>query len=283
MSGHASTCGRLYIVATPIGHLEDITLRALRVLREVDRVAAEDTRVTAKLLNHHGIQAKLMRHDAHNTVESTAGLLSLLQAGEQIALVSDAGTPGLCDPGAHLSRAAAAAGVEVIPIPGPSAVTTFLSAAGLMEVGFTFHGFVQKKAGPRQRTWKALSSGAHVFFLPARDLSRWVGEIGDAVPDAEIVIARELTKQHETWYRGRAEALESALSVEDAGRGEAVLAIVVPARALQVSDSDIAARLRPLLKEGMRKKAAARIVAEDCGVPVRRAYTVSLQVEERDD
>lgn len=283
MSEKVTSEGRLYVVATPIGNLEDMTLRAIRVLRECSRIAAEDTRVTHKLMAHFDIKRPVIRHDAHNARESTEGILQLLAAGEDIALVSDAGTPGVSDPGALLVDAARKANFEVFPIPGPSAVTAFVSGAGGLTSHWTFHGFLPKKQEACRQALSALRPGTHIYFTPARDLRVSLERMAIVCPEAQIIVARELTKAHESWYRGKAAALVKDFESEDARKGEAVLGIVIEASAEAVTDSEIAAYLQPLLKEGLRKKAAARVVAQSHGIAVRRAYAVALTMGDKNE
>jgi 16S rRNA (cytidine1402-2'-O)-methyltransferase len=263
-------------VATPIGNLEDITLRALRVLREVDRVACEDTRVTARLFAEYGISTPLMRHEAHNEAASTVGILELLARGESIALVSDAGTPTVRDPGERLVRAAILGGHPVLSIPGPSALLAATSVSGLPAEPLTFHGFVPKKTRERAASLSDLSDGTHAYFCPARDLHDVVSEIGGVHPKAQIAVGRELTKQHETWYRGTSEEILGQLD-EHASRGEAVLMLHTGAHREAVTDAEIRAALGPLLEQGAHSKRAAEEVASALGVSKRRVYQLALE------
>jgi len=196
--------GVLYVVATPIGNLEDVTLRALRVLREVDLIAAEDTRRTRILLTRHGIERPLTSY--YDAVERRRAplIVERLKAGASVALVSDAGTPGLADPGYHLVRGALAAGVPVVPIPGPSALTALVSIAGLPADRFLFEGFLPTRTGARAARLAALAGEprALVFFEAARRLAAFLAAAEAALGDREAVIARELTKRHEEVLRG---------------------------------------------------------------------------------
>src|SRR5881398_579613 len=196
--------GVLYVVATPIGNLEDIALRALRVLREVDLIAAEDTRHTRVLLSRHGISRPVTSY--YDAVERARapGIVEKLKAGARVALVSDAGTPGIADPGYHLVRGALAAGVPVVPIPGPSAVTALVSVAGLPADRFVFEGFLPTRPGARAARLVALAGEplALVFFEAARRLAAFLAVAETALGDREATIARELTKRHEELLRG---------------------------------------------------------------------------------
>jgi 16S rRNA (cytidine1402-2'-O)-methyltransferase len=191
--------GTLFVVATPIGNLEDITLRALRVLREVDLVACEDTRRTRALLTHFDIHKPTVSYYEHNKLARGPQLLRDLAAGRSIALVTDAGTPGISDPGILLVREARAQGIRVVPIPGPAAVVTALSASGLAADGFVFDGFLPVKPGKRLHRLQALrelGSTIVVYESPHRIVAT-LGAIGEVFGDLEVVVARELTKQYE--------------------------------------------------------------------------------------
>jgi 16S rRNA (cytidine1402-2'-O)-methyltransferase len=218
--------GTLYLVATPIGNLEDITLRALRVLREVALVAAEDTRHTRKLLTHHGIPARLISLHEHNERTRAPEIIARLLAGESVALVSDAGTPGLSDPGVDLVRQAADAGIAVVAVPGPSAFVTALVASGLPTAPVTFLGFLPVAAAERRRVLDAHRTFPHTFVIyeaPHR-IVKSLEAIREAWGDRRIAVARELTKVHEEVYRGTvAEAIERFTSRPP--RGELTLVV----------------------------------------------------------
>lgn len=201
--------GSLAVVATPIGNLEDITLRALRTLRECDAVVAEDTRRTRALLTAHGISRPLLSLPAFDEQRRVPDLLSRLDAGQTLALCTDAGTPALSDPGARLVRAARAAGHEVLPIPGPSAVTAALSASGVPADAFCFLGFLPRTPGRLTRTLEEPLRGARtvVFFESALRLVKTLRLLAPLSGDRQVVVARELTKKHETFHSGTAEEL----------------------------------------------------------------------------
>lgn len=265
--------GTLYVIATPIGNLDDMTFRAVRLLREADRIACEDTRVTRVLCQHFGVDAPLLRHDAHNEEESTRGLLALLDEGVTVALVSDAGTPALSDPGARLVRAARDAGHVVVPVPGPSALLAAASASGLPLEPLTFHGFVPKKPGRRRAALGALGPGTHAFFCPARDLK---AVVADLPAGCEVVVARELTKLYESWYRGDRQQVLAALEVEGADKGEAVLLVRSGTGASEPSDEVLVAALGEALAAGAKLKLASTQVATRLGVSKRRVYQLGL-------
>ncbi|MBT9332552.1 16S rRNA (cytidine(1402)-2'-O)-methyltransferase [Paracidobacterium acidisoli] len=219
----------LYLVATPIGNLEDITLRALRVLRSADRIACEDTRQTQKLLNHYGITTPTLSSHEHNESARMPKLLAMLHEGKRIAVVSDAGTPGISDPGMILAAAAVAAGIPVYPVPGASAVISALVASGLNTESFFFAGFLPSKAGERRailkKTVTAFVEPMTVIFYetPHRILETLADVESIQGPNCHVVLARELTKLHEEFLRGTVQEVRKALSERDRVRGEMVL------------------------------------------------------------
>jgi len=209
----------LYLVATPIGNLEDITLRALRVLRSVDRIACEDTRQTAKLLGHFGIRTPTVSYHAHNENSRASELIEALKAGGRIAVVSDAGMPGIADPGATIAAEAIAAGVTVFPIPGANAALSALIASGLPAERFSFHGFLPSREGQRRTTLESLRAETHdvptteIFYeTPHRIVDALADIVATFGPQQRIVLARELTKLHEEFLRGTAAELLATLT-----------------------------------------------------------------------
>ena len=221
--------GTLYVVATPLGNLEDITLRALRILKEVALIACEDTRRTRILLTHFGIHAPVTSYFEHNKLRKGARLLETLRAGQSVALVTDAGTPGISDPGFRLVRQAREAGVPVVPVPGPSAVVTALSAAGLPADRFVFEGFLPVKPGRRIHRLEALRDlemTVVCYESPHRILAT-LDAVGQVWGDREIVVARELTKQFEEVVRGPAARLRERFAGGTA-RGEFTLILPSP-------------------------------------------------------
>jgi len=271
--------GALYVVATPIGNLEDMTFRAVRVLKEVDRIACEDTRVTRRLCDHFGIDTALMRYDEHNTAKVTPSILNILGGGRSVALVTDAGTPGISDPGERLVRQVVLEGFPVMPVPGASAVIAGLSASGLPTRTFKFHGFVPKKQGERKAVWASLPPGTHALYCPARDLEKVVAEIDTGMPEVSVVIGRELTKLHESWYRGTpAEVLAQLGEADAAHKGEAVILLHRLAQHGEATDEQLASALRPLLEGGHRTKHAAAEVSAQFGVPKRRVYQLAIKL-----
>jgi len=218
--------GTLYLCPTPIGNLEDITLRALRILKEVDLIAAEDTRVTRKLLNHYDIKIPLVSYHEHNKREKGPEIISMLQQGKNIALVTDAGTPGISDPGEDLVRLAVEAGIAVVPLPGPAAAICALTASGLPCERFVFEGFLPRKKKERTERLRELSGETRTIVLyeaPHR-LTKTLEELGQALGNRSIAVAREMTKVHEEFFRGAISGA-AARFASTPPRGELVLVI----------------------------------------------------------
>lgn len=224
----ASEKGVLYVVATPIGNLEDVTLRALRVLREVDLIVAEDTRRTRRLLAHYQIETPF-GPSLYRGVEArrVPGLIRRLQAGQTLALVSDAGTPLVSDPGAALVRACIAAGIEVVPVPGPSALLAALVKAGLNVDRFVFEGTPPKKVAARRAAFAALKDEPRtvVWYESPHRLRATLADLAELLPERRLVLCRELTKRHEEALRGTAAELLRALSARPSIKGECVLVV----------------------------------------------------------
>lgn len=218
--------GTLYLVATPIGNLEDITLRALRVLRQADLVAAEDTRHTGMLLKHYGVQKPLLSYFKFNEARRSEELLERLAKGQTIALVTDAGSPGISDPGMRVVRAAIAAGFRVEPVPGPCALVAGLTASGLPTDEFHFVGFLPAKSGARHRELARLLQlpGTLVLYESPHRIDRLLATLAELAPDRIVVLARELTKRFEEFLRGTAKELHARFC-EARWRGEFVVMI----------------------------------------------------------
>lgn len=273
--------GILWVVATPIGNLEDITLRALRVLREADAILAEDTRRTRALTTHHEVPTRLRAFHAHSPDETVAALVMELEEGARLALVTDAGTPLVSDPGARLVAAATDAGVRVEPIPGASAPITALAASGLRVGAFRFVGFLPRSGGGRKSAIEKLvrAEEATVLFESPRRLPGTLAELAEAAPTRRAAVARELTKLHEEIVRGSLREL--AERFESAPRGEITLVVEgAPERREAPGEEAIIAQAHVLLAEGERTKAVARQLAEIHGLPVRDVYALVLRATE---
>ena len=267
--------GTLYLVATPIGNLEDITLRALRVLREVDLVAAEDTRHTGLLLRHFDIATPLISYHAHNERARRDELVGCLATGD-IALVSDAGTPGLSDPGHDLVVAAAAAGHRVVPVPGPSALLAAVTASGMVPAGFTFVGFLPRKASEAERVLAPLVGQPHplIFYEAPHRLLATLRLLLRALGDREACAARELTKLHEEVRRAPLSTLLSHFEAQPP-RGEFVLIVAGAPAAAPPAAGEVDALLRDLLAGGVSPSQAAREAAQQTGLPRRDLYDLA--------
>ena len=272
----------LYLVFTPIGNLEDITLRALRVLKEVDVIAAEDTRHTGRLLARYDISKPLISLHEHNESARVQNILNRLAAGEAVALVSDAGAPAISDPGYQLVRAAIEAGFQPVPIPGPSAFLTALTASGLPTDRFIFLGFPPRKAKARTELLQSLKTepGVLIFYESPRRLPSLLADIARELgPDRTVVIARELTKLHETFWRGP--AAEAAQVFAQPPKGE-IVALVggAPAAAAPEITPAVTEALTGLLAGGASVADAARLLAEITGLPRRALYQRALALQE---
>jgi 16S rRNA (cytidine1402-2'-O)-methyltransferase len=219
--------GTLYILATPIGNLEDITYRAVRILGEVNLVACEDTRVTARLLAHYGLHKPLISYHEHNERTRAGELIARLRSGENVALVSDAGTPLISDPGYRLAMAAAAEGIAVVPIPGPVAFVAALSAAGLPTDAFRFGGFLPPKSGQRRRVLEQFKDdpATLVFYETPHRIVRALEDVAAVMGERRVVVARELTKIHEEFLRGTVSEVRAELEKRPAIKGEITLLI----------------------------------------------------------
>lgn len=273
--------GILYIVATPIGNLEDITQRALAILRGARLVVAEDTRHSQRLLQHYGIQAELKSLHDHNERQRVPEVIARLLAGDSVALISDAGTPLLSDPGYVLVKTAAGHGITVSPIPGPSAITAALSAAGLPVQRFVFMGFLPAKQAARRSALEGLrrESGVAVLFESTHRIVELLEDICAVLgPVREMVLARELTKLHETFLRGTAgEILSLVQNDPDQRRGEFVVLLApepAPAETAELSAEEC---LRVLLAE-LPLTQAARLAAELTGLKRNRLYDLALRI-----
>lgn len=274
-----STPGKLSLVATPIGNLEDITLRALRVLKEADLIAAEDTRHTRKLMSHFDLHADLVSFYQQVEHHKIGSLLQAVSAGKRVAVVSDAGMPGISDPGQQLVAAARTAGIEVEIVPGASAVITALVGSGLPTAAFSFQGFLPAKPGERQRCLESLKdrSETQVFFLSPHRLASGLSAMAECWGDRPAVLARELTKLHEEYLTG---TLTQLVATAETGpvRGEYTLVVAgaIPnAQAGVQSEESLEDHLRRLQSEGLSLNQAIARAARERGLPRAQVYTLA--------
>jgi 16S rRNA (cytidine1402-2'-O)-methyltransferase len=272
----------LYLVATPIGNLEDITLRALRVLKEVDQIACEDTRQTQKLLNHYGITTRTISYHEHNEITRAAELVKELQEGASVALVTDAGMPGISDPGFRLISLAIRHHVPVVPIPGASAFLAALVASGLPTDSFRFSGFLPAKRGERRAALEAIKTSprTQVFYEAPHRIVEALSDVVEVLGNTRhVVIAREVTKLHEEFLRGRAGEVLEALQSRDGVKGEITLIIgkaeEATHAAADASSTRFSIRQRVeqiIAEEKVDEKAALKKVAKERGVSKSDAY-----------
>lgn len=273
--------GTLYIVGTPIGNLEDMTFRAIQVLQQVDAIAAEDTRHTGKLLQHFQISTPQLSYHDHNRLSRIPELLERLQSGRAIALVTDAGMPGISDPGYELVKACAEIGISVVPIPGPSAVITALSASGLPTDRFVFEGFLPPKGQPRRDRLESLPAESRtlVFYEAPHRLRQTLEDLAAALgPDRSITLTRELTKLHEEFWRGSLEEAIARYTTREP-QGEFTL-VVAGAEQVQplLSESALKTELQQLLNQGISRSQASRQLAQQTSLPRRHIYQLALAI-----
>jgi 16S rRNA (cytidine1402-2'-O)-methyltransferase len=264
---------RLYIVSTPIGNLEDITYRAVRILREVDVIACEDTRTTRRLLDHYAIPTRTVSYHEHNEQGRARELLEHLERGESVALVSDAGTPLLSDPGYRVVREAVEAGVPVEAIPGPSALLTALVISGLPTDQFHFAGFFPAKESQRTRVLESLrdEQATLVFYEAPHRILETLADLETVLGDREIAVARELTKIHEEVLRGTPAAIRQTLAARDSIRGEFVI-LVAKATKPAASDTPVEEAVESLIHAGVSRMDALKTVARERGLSKREIY-----------
>jgi 16S rRNA (cytidine1402-2'-O)-methyltransferase len=269
--------GILYIVATPIGNLEDITLRALRVLKEVDVVAAEDTRHTQILLSHYDIHTPLTSYHEHNEKTKSQELVKRLAQGQNIALVSDAGTPAISDPGFRLVVQAIRAGVRIIPIPGASALIAVLTASGLPTDRFVFEAFLPAKKRQRRERLQTLRDETRtlIFYEAPHRLKDALDDIHESLGNREAVLAREVSKVHEEFLRGPVSELVRALGSGEI-RGEVTLIISGSSGAPRVNEDRLQAEIGELKGRGLRVKEIAEVLGEKFGYPKKEIYRLAL-------
>jgi 16S rRNA (cytidine1402-2'-O)-methyltransferase len=269
--------GTLYVVATPIGNLADITQRAIQTLKEVDLVACEDTRHTRKLLQHFAIDTKTISYHEHNEQQRSKELIQMLLQGNDIAVVSDAGTPAISDPGLTLVRAAIGTGINVVSVPGPSALITALVASGLPTNDFFFAGFLPARANARRARLGELSSipATLILYEAPHRLAATLKDAHEILGERDAVVARELTKLHEEIRRGRLSELAEHYSSEAQARGEIVLLIdrtVLVKKDEATGKESVAAMVAQFQEQGLDHRAALKKAARELGISRAEAY-----------
>ena len=275
--------GTLYIVGTPIGNLEDMTFRAIRILQTVDLIAAEDTRHTGKLLQHFQIKTPQISYHDHNRTSRTPELIDRLKQGTAIALVTDAGMPGISDPGYELVKACAEENILVVPIPGATAAMTALSASGLSSDRFTSEGFLPAKEQERRTHLETLitESRTMIFYEAPHRVQKTLQDMATVLGgERQITLARELTKLHEEFWRGTVEAAIAHYQTRDPqGEFTLILAGAAPTET-PLTESVLKSELQQLLKQGLSRSEASRQLAQQTALPRRQIYQLALQLDE---
>ncbi|MFG6104779.1 16S rRNA (cytidine(1402)-2'-O)-methyltransferase [Leptothoe sp. EHU-05/26/07-4] len=278
-----STAGTLYLVATPIGNLEDITFRAVRILQEADLIAAEDTRHTGKLLHHYQIETPQISYHEHNAQARIPQLIEKLQAGQTIALVSDAGMPGISDPGYELVCACTEAGIVVSPIPGPVAVVSAIAASALPSDRFTFEGFlpVKGKSRAERLTQLATEPRTMVLYESPHRLIKTLADLQTHLGgERRVTLARELTKRYEEFWRGTVDEALAHFTVNEP-RGEFTVAIAGHIHTPKpISEADLIQQLETLISQGLSPSKASRQLAQATGLSKREIYQLSLTMKQ---
>lgn len=273
----------LYIVGTPIGNLEDITFRAVRLLQTVDLIAAEDTRHTGRLLQHFQVKTPQISYHDHNRLGRIPEILQRLADGQAIALVSDAGMPGISDPGYELVKACVAAGYRVVPIPGVSAVITALSGSGLPSDRFVFEGFLPTKSLPRQHQLERLVTETRtlIFYEAPHRVRETLQSLAAAFgPMRSITVARELTKLHEEFWRG---SLAAAIAYYQTREPQGEFTLIVAGAELSqimLSDAALKLELQALISQGLSRSEASRQLAQQTALPKRQIYQLALSIDD---
>lgn len=272
--------GSLYIVATPIGNLEDITLRALRTLKEVDLILCEDKRTTIKLLNKYDIKTKLYSYHKFNEKSTTSEILEKLKNGENIALVSDAGTPVISDPGIELIKDARGENIKIIPIPGPSAVISAISISDKIKNEFLFIGFLSNEKNKRTELIKSLQerTKAAILYVAPHDIKKYLIEISAIYPDIEIFIAREITKIHEEYLSGKIEDIIERLDKKEM-KGEIVLGLLFTPKESpnKLSEEEIVKLTKGLINKGLSLKEASKVISEENNLSKNKIYNLIIK------
>ena len=284
-SSHNASPGSLYIVATPIGNLKDITLRALDILSTVDVIAAEDTRKTGRLLKNRGIKARFISYHEHNERQRCPQLLEILSSGLSVAIVSNAGTPSVSDPGFRLVQRAIEQNIQIIPIPGPSAAISALSASGLPSDGFIFIGFLARKRGRRSKQLLTLVDipWTMIFYESPKRLLGLLDDILNVMGDRLAVLAREMTKRHEEFVRGRLSELMLELKERPDIKGECTLIVSGQRASVAVDTDSLKEELTTRLKQkNMTLSEIVREVARTTGLPKKRVYAEALNLKKNE-
>ena len=274
--------GRLYVCGTPIGNLKDITLRALEILKKVDLIAAEDTRRTQKLLNYYEIDTPLTSYHEHNAKQKKKRLLSKIKKGSEVALVSDAGMPTISDPGYELVKLLRAENIEIIPIPGPTAMTSALVVSGLATDRFVFEGFLPRKKGERKRYLQDLEAETRtmIFYESPRRIVKTLRDILDVLGNRQIVVCRELTKKFEEKISGKVSELLAQFKT-DAPKGEIVIVLEGGTKnkdGVDWTDLSILDHVKFEMKQGATKKEAIKIVAKQRNLPKSEVYQIATKI-----
>ena len=265
--------GKLYVVPTPVGNLEDMTFRAIRILKEADLVLAEDTRTSGILLKHFEIKNAMQSHHKFNEHKTVESVVNRIKGGETVALISDAGTPGISDPGEHIAQTCIAEGIPVVPVPGANAALTALVASGLSSTPFFFGGFLPKSRKNRREKlaeWKDIPATIILYEAPHR-IIEVLSDIEDAWGDRTMTMARELTKLHEEFFRGTVSTCRAHL-LEQAPRGEFVLVIAGGTKVEEAPTGDPLDAVRRLMADGVGKKEALQQIAKVYKLPKRELY-----------
>jgi 16S rRNA (cytidine1402-2'-O)-methyltransferase len=276
----------LYVVATPIGNLEDITVRAIRTLDAVDLIAAEDTRHTSRLLARYRIHTPLISYHEHNERQRTPELIEKIRSGNAVALVSDAGTPSVSDPGYRLVRTVIDEGLDLFPVPGVSAAITALCASGMPTDTFLFVGFAPKKKGRRLELLQSLAGEPRtlVFYESPRRVAAFLVELREVMGDRRAVLAREMTKLHEEFVRGRLTEIEAVLADRPEIKGECTVLVDGAAPMQTVSEADLKDALgQALSRPGARLSGVTKSLARQYGLPRKTVYDLALKIRDPAD
>ena len=283
---NSSANGILYVVATPIGNMADVTFRAIQTLKDVALIAAEDTRHTNRLLMHYAIRNSMISLHEHNENQRAGTLVKRLEKGESIALVSDAGTPTLSDPGYRLIREAIAAGIRVVPIPGASAVPASLCASGLPTDAYVFMGFLPRKEGKRRNTLKSLvnEQKTMVFYESPKRIRVLIKDLIETLGDRQGVLSREMTKRHEEFIRGNLSGILDVLADRPEIKGECTL-VVKGGAEQKTPDADVLREeiIQGLYGDGLRLSGLVKNIAERYGLPKKQIYTEALKIKSLQD